>query len=60
LYQILVETSNVVGDLECARHRQQLACPFLPTILAVLARSLAGETDLVELQTLAAAASIRQ
>lgn len=44
--------------LECARHRQQLACPFPPTILAALARSLAGETELVELRALAAEAKV--
>jgi len=44
--------------LECARHRQQLACPFPPTILAALARSLAGETELVELRALAAEAGV--
>ena len=44
--------------LECARHRQQLACPYPPSILRALARSLAGETELVELRALAAEANV--
>ena len=44
--------------LECARHRQQPACPFPPTILRALAHSLAGEAELVELRALAAEAKV--
>ena len=58
LCEVTGQPVPLAACLECARHRQQQACPFPPTILRALARSLAGEAELVELRTLAAEAGV--
>lgn len=58
LCEVTGRPAPLASCLECARRRQQLACPFPPTILTALARSLAGEGELVELRALAAEAGV--
>lgn len=58
LCEVTGQPTPLATCLECARHRQQPACPFPPTILRALARSLAGEAELVELRALAAEAGV--
>ena len=44
--------------LECARHRCRPACPFPPTMLRALAKSMEGDAELVEAKALAKRAGV--
>ena len=44
--------------LECARHRRLPACPFPPTMLRALAKSIEGDAELVEAKALAKRAGV--
>jgi hypothetical protein len=44
--------------LECARHRLLPACPFPPTLLKALARSMEGDAELAEARALARRAGV--
>ncbi len=58
LCEVTGQPAPLADCLACARYRRQPACPYPPTILAALARSLAGETELAELRAEAAAAGV--